>query len=332
MTRDDLRIVFMGTPEFAVASLDALVKKNFNIAGIITAPDRPAGRGQKLMSTAVKQYALKTGISPILQPVNLKDQGFLQELRALKPDLQIVVAFRMLPEAVWTLPAKGTINLHASLLPQYRGAAPINHVIMNGETETGVTTFFIRHDIDTGNILFQERVKIGSEETAGELHERLMKIGAELVVKTVRSIADSNYKEIRQYELADKFPELKTAPKINTEGCRIIWDSPAREIYNFIRGLSPYPAAWSEWTLRDNRKLTIKIYKTITEYNPVPDTEPQNYKPGMLLSDYNKSLKVVCRDGFISIKDLQLAGKKRMGIEEFLRGNRDIRELAISSQ
>jgi methionyl-tRNA formyltransferase len=324
--KDDLRIVFMGTPEFAVASLDALVKENFNIGGIITAPDKPAGRGQKVVSSAVKQYALKAGISAILQPINLKDQGFLEELRALKPDLQIVVAFRMLPEAVWTLPLKGTVNLHASLLPQYRGAAPINHVIMNGETETGVTTFFIRHEIDTGNILSQERVKIGSEETAGELHDRLMKIGAELVVKTVRSIEDANYKEIRQSELTDKFMELKTAPKITTEGCLINWDRPAAEIYNFIRGLSPYPTAWSEWTSKDNRKLTIKIYRS------VPETVIHNYKPGTLITDQKRSLKSACSDGFISITDLKLAGRKRMGIEEFLRGNQDILKLAISFQ
>lgn len=322
----------MGTPEFAVASLDALVKERLNIAGIITSPDKPAGRGQKLVSSAVKKYALKAGISPILQPVNLKDPGFLEELSALKPDLQIVVAFRMLPEAVWTLPLKGTINLHASLLPQYRGAAPINHVIMNGETETGVTTFFIRHEIDTGNILLQEKVKIGSDETAGELHDRLMKIGADLVVKTVRSIEDANYKEINQSELTGKLIELKTAPKITTEGCRINWDRPAEEIFNFIRGLSPYPVAWSEWTFKDNRKLTIKIYKSVPEYNSVPNPEHQNYKPGMLFTDCKRFLKAVCSDGFISITDLQLAGRKRMGIEEFLRGNRDILKLAISLQ
>jgi methionyl-tRNA formyltransferase len=327
--KDNLRIVFMGTPEFAVASLDALIRENFNIAGIITAPDKPAGRGQKLVSSAVKKYALKAGISPILQPANLKDPVFLEELRNLKPDLQIVVAFRMLPEAVWALPTKGTINLHASLLPQYRGAAPINHVIMNGETETGVTTFFIRHEIDTGNILFQERVKIGADETGGELHDRLMRAGAELVIKTVKSIIEANYKEIKQSELSGKFLELRTAPKITTEGCRINWDRPVADIYNFIRGLSPYPAAWAEWTLKDNPKLTLKIFKTVPEYNSVPDTEPQNYKSGMLLTDGKKFLKVVCMDGFISITDLQLTGKKRMGIEEFLRGNRDIRDLAI---
>ncbi len=321
--KDNLRIVFMGTPEFAVASLDALVRERFNIAGIITAPDKPAGRGQKVVSSSVKKYALKAGISPILQPDNLKDPGFLEDLRNLQPDLQVVVAFRMLPEAVWTLPGKGTINLHASLLPHYRGAAPVNHVIMNGETETGVTTFFIRHEIDTGNILFQERVKIGSDETAGELHNRLMKIGADLVVKTVKSIIDASYKEIIQSELTGNFVELKAAPKIGTEDCLINWDRPALEIYNFIRGLSPYPAAWSEWTLKDNRKLTIKIYRSI------PETETHNYRPGTLITDHEQFLKAACRDGFISITDLQLAGKKRMGIEEFLRGNRDIRDLAI---
>jgi len=313
----------MGTPEFAVASLDALVRERFNIAGIITAPDKPAGRGQKLVSSAVKKYALKAGISPILQPANLKDPGFLEELRNLKPDLQIVVAFRMLPEAVWALPSKGTINLHASLLPQYRGAAPINHVIMNGEPETGVTTFIIRHEIDTGNILFQERVKTGSDETAGELHDRLMKIGADLVVKTVKSITDASYKEIRQSELTGNFVELKTAPKITTADCLINWNRPVVKIYNFIRGLSPYPAAWSEWNLKDDRKLTIKIYGSI------PETKSHNYKPGTLITDQKQFLKVACNDGFLSITDLQLAGKNRMGIEEFLRGNRDIRDLSV---
>jgi methionyl-tRNA formyltransferase len=326
MTTDDFRIVFMGTPDFAVASLDALIKEKFNIAGVITAPDKPAGRGQKLISSAVKKYAVKSGISPILQPANLKDPAFLEGLRSLKPDLQVIVAFRMLPEAVWALPTHGTINLHASLLPQYRGAAPVNHVIINGEHETGVTTFFIRHEIDTGNILFQERIKIRDNETAGELHDRLMHAGAELVVKTVRSIIDGNYKETRQSELSGKFPELKTAPKITTEDCRIAWDKSVDEIYNFIRGLSPHPAAWSEWPLKNDRKFTAKIYNSVSE------AANHNYKPGTLVTDQKKFLKAACRDGFISITDLQLAGKKRMGIEEFLRGNRDIRDLAILLQ
>lgn len=315
----------MGSPEFAVASIDALIKDKFNIAGIITAPDKPAGRGQKLESSVVKKYAIKAGISPILQPPNLKDPGFLEELRSLKPDLQVVVAFRMLPEAVWSLPAHGTINLHASLLPQYRGAAPINHAIMNGETETGVTTFFIRHEIDTGNILFQEKVSIGENETAGELHDRLMKAGSVLVVKTVRSIFDGSYKEINQSGLMAKIQELKTAPKISSEDCRINWERPASEIFNFIRGLSPSPAAWYEWTQDNGQKLTIKIY------NSVYEKKVHSYKPGTLITDLKKFLKVVCYDGFICITDLQLAGKKRMGIEEFLRGNHDIRELAIFS-
>jgi methionyl-tRNA formyltransferase len=326
MTRDDLRIVFMGTPEFAVASLDALVKEKFNIAGIITSPDKPAGRGQKLESSAVKKYAVKAGISSILQPPNLKDPAFHEELRLLNPDLQVVVAFRMLPESIWALPKKGTINLHASLLPRYRGAAPVNHVIINGETETGVTTFFIRHEIDTGNILFQERVAIGDNETAGELHDRLMKTGAELVIKTVRSIIDGTYKETSQSDLTGRYQELITAPKITPEYCRINWERSAKELFNFIRGLSPHPAAWSEWTLKDNRKLTIKIY------NAFPETETHSYQPGTFITDQKQFLKVACRDGFISITDLQLAGKKRMGIGEFLRGNRDIRDLAVILQ
>ena len=306
----------MGTPEFSVPCLDELIKNNFNIAGIITAPDKPAGRGQKLISSAIKKYAIRTGLSPILQPVKLKDPAFLEKLHSLKPDLQVVVAFRMLPESVWALPEKGTINLHASLLPQYRGAAPINHVIINGETETGVTTFFIRHEIDTGNILFQERIKINDNETAGELHDRLMNTGATLVVKTVRNIMAGKYEETRQSELTGKFSELKTAPKITTEDCRIHWDKSAKMIYNFIRGLSPYPAAWSEWKQKDERKFNIKIY------NSVPEATIHNHKPGTLITDHKKFLKVACSDGFISITDLQLAGKRRMNVCEFLRGYR----------
>jgi methionyl-tRNA formyltransferase len=326
VAKEDFRIVFMGTPEFAVASLDALVREKYNIAGVITAPDKPAGRGQKIMSSAVKNWAVKTRLSPILQPANLKDPAFLEELRSLKPDLQVVVAFRMLPETVWSLPPRGTINLHASLLPQYRGAAPINHVIINGEKETGVTTFFIRHEIDTGNIILQEKVRIQDNETAGELHDRLMHTGAELVIKTVKSIIDGTCLETSQSELIGLDTELKPAPKITTEDCRINWNNSAGAIFNFIRGLSPYPAAWSEWIQRNGQQFSIKIYFSAVEILS------HHYKPGTLITDQKKFLKVACRDGFIHITDLQQSGKRRMGIIEFLRGHRNLKEFAVFIQ
>lgn len=324
MKKEDFRIVFMGTPEFAVASLDALLKENYNIAGIITSPDKPAGRGQKIMSSAVKKYAQDSSLSPILQPVNLKDEAFLEKLKTLKPDLQVVVAFRMLPEVVWSLPGCGTINLHASLLPQYRGAAPINRVIMNGEKETGVTTFFIRKEIDTGNILSQERLQVKDDETAGQLHDRLMHTGAVLVVKTVRSIMEGDYSETDQSELMAEDSVLKSAPKITAEDCRINWNNSARDIFNLIRGLSPFPAAWSEWTHENEQKICLKIYHSDIE------VLLHNHRPGTIFTDFKKILKVACRDGFIRIRDLQQAGKKRMGVEEFLRGNRKLREFAVS--
>ena len=324
MQKKNFRIVFMGTPEFAVASLDALLKENYNIAGVITSPDKPAGRGQKIMSSAVKKFALQSGLSPILQPVNLKDTSFLEKLKSLKPDLNVVVAFRMLPEVVWAMPGSGTINLHASLLPQYRGAAPINRVIMNGEKETGVTTFFIRHEIDTGNILFQNRLQVKDNETAGQLHDRLMQTGAALVVKTVRSIINGNYSLTDQSELITGDTVLKSAPKITTEDCRINWNCNAKDIYNLIRGLSPYPAAWSEWTFENEFKICLKIYFSEIELSP------HNYKPGTILSDHQKILKIACRDGFIRIRDLQQTGKKRMGVEDFLRGDRILREYSVS--
>jgi methionyl-tRNA formyltransferase len=310
MKKEKFRIVFMGTPEFAVASLDALLKENCNIAGVITAPDKPAGRGRKIMSSAVKKYALKARLTPILQPVNLKDPSFHDKLRLLKPDLQVVVAFRILPEAIWALPVHGTINLHASLLPHYRGAAPINHVIMNGEKETGVTTFFIRHDIDTGNILLQEKVPVNDDETAGQLHDRLMHIGAKLVVKTVRSIMKGNYSETSQSELTGKDTVLKSAPKIKSEDCQINWNNNALNIYNLIRGLSPHPGAWSEWTEKEGLRLFLKIYNSEIEM------QSHSFKPGILVSDHKTYLKVACKDGFIRIKDLQQAGRRRMRVEE----------------
>lgn len=299
-----MKIIFMGTPDFAVASLKALKDSGFDIAGVITAPDKPAGRGRKISESAVKQYAAAQGMK-ILQPVKLKDQEFIRELRELKADLQVVVAFRMLPEIVWNMPPKGTINLHASLLPQYRGAAPINWAIINGEKESGVTTFFLKQEIDTGDILFSEKVRINDDDTAGDLHDKLMKTGAGLLVKTVRAIGSNEYREISQPDSSD----LKTAPKIFKEDCRIDWDQPAEKIYNFIRGLSPYPTAY---TFLQDRSL--KIFHSETEITD-PGTRPGNY-----LSDNKKYLKFACADGFIHLLDVQLEGKKRMGIEEFLRG------------
>jgi len=301
-----MRIVFMGTPDFAVASLNALFEAGYEIAGVITAADKPAGRGQKLQESAVKKYAVEKGLI-ILQPLKLKDPEFIEELRALKADLQIVVAFRMLPEIVWNMPPKGTINLHASLLPQYRGAAPINHAIINGETESGATTFFLKHEIDTGDIIFSEKVGIAEDDSAGDLHDHLMEAGAGLLVKTVKAIEENNYKEQPQL-FSD---ELKHAPKIFKEFCEIDWNQPVKTIYNLIRGLSPYPTAFTSL----NGK-TIKIFKTTYE------AATPGINPGEFLTDGKTFLKFAARDGLISLLDVQYEGKKRMMVDEFLRGMR----------
>ena len=302
-----MRIIFMGTPAFAVASLEALIEAGANVVAVVTAPDKPAGRGQRLNESAVKQYAVIHNI-PVLQPEKLKNEDFLRELKSYQADLQVVVAFRMLPEVVWQMPAKGTINLHASLLPQYRGAAPINWAIINGEKESGVTTFFLKQEIDTGDILFVEKVSITDEVTAGEYHDRLMHKGAGLLVKTVKAIESGRYTEQPQGQLAEGIT-LKHAPKIYKDDCRVDWQQSADKIYNLIRGLSPYPAAFTEL----NGK-TLKIFKTTKE-----DTKP-NVQPGDYLTDNKTYLKFACADGCISLTDIQLEGKKRMGIEEFLRG------------
>jgi methionyl-tRNA formyltransferase len=303
-----MRIIFMGTPEFAVASLEALLEAGSQIVGVVTAPDKPAGRGQKLTESAVKQYAVDKGLK-VMQPVKLKDPQFLAELKALNADLQVVVAFRMLPEVVWQMPAKGTINLHASLLPQYRGAAPINWAIINGERESGVTTFFLKQEIDTGDILFVEKVTITDDTTAGEYHDRLMIKGAGLLVKTVKAIESSRYTEQPQEQLIEG-QELKHAPKIFKEDCRINWNQPVEKVHNHIRGLSPYPAAFTEL----NGK-TFKIYRSLKELASLPETETGTY-----LTDNKTFLKFACADGFIQVTDVQLEGKKRMSVEEFLRG------------
>lgn len=304
-----MRIVFMGTPQFAVTSLDELIKAGCDIVGVVTAPDKPAGRGKKLSQSAVKEYALAHGLK-VLQPEKLKDEKFLEELRALKADLQVVVAFRMLPEVVWNMPPRGTVNLHASLLPQYRGAAPINWVLINGEAESGVTTFFLKHDIDTGDLLFTEKVTLTGKETAGELHDRLMAKGAGLLVKTVKAIESGRYSEIPQSEFTAGI-ELKHAPKIFKEDGQINWNNPVRSIYNLIRGFSPVPGAFTQ--LNDK---TLKIYRA-----EIQEGEP-GILPGGFLSDNKTFLKFAAKDGFINVTDVQLEGKKRMGIEEFLRGVR----------
>ena len=299
----------MGTPEFAVASLDALVRAEFNIVGVVTALDKPAGRGMKLSESAVKKYAVEKGLR-ILQPEKLKNPSFLEELRSLHADVQAVVAFRMLPEVVWNMPPLGTINVHASFLPQYRGAAPINWTIINGEKETGVTTFKLQHEIDTGNILLQEKIKIGDDETAGELHDRMKIIGAELLVKTIKGLMDGMVKEISQSESVNpKFEILHHAPKIFTETCKIDWSKTVDEIYNLIRGLSPYPAAFTYL----NNKI-LKIYHAKKEF------EVNAFDNGSVHTDGKTFLKFACSDGFIHVTDIQLEGKKRINVEDFLRG------------
>jgi methionyl-tRNA formyltransferase len=302
-----MRIIFMGTPQFAVASLDALIKAGSDIVAVVTAPDKPAGRGQKVNQSAVKQYADANSIK-VLQPEKLKNPEFIQELEALQADLQVVVAFRMLPEVVWNMPPKGTINLHASLLPQYRGAAPINWAIINGEKESGVTTFFLKHDIDTGDILFTEKVTLTGTETAGDLHDRLMNKGAGLLVKTVKGIESGRYNEHPQEQLAEGI-ELKHAPKIFKTDCLVDFNRPVEQVYNLIRGLSPSPTAY---TLLNDKVL--KIYNANYEH-----AEP-GITVGSFTTDNKTHLKFAAKDGFISVTDVQLEGKKRMGIEEFLRG------------
>lgn len=303
-----MRIVFMGTPEFAVPCLDILIKNNYNVVGVVTVPDKPAGRGQQLSESAVKLYAKEKGLK-ILQPLKLKDPAFIAELRDLKPDLQIVVAFRMLPEEVWNMPPLGTYNLHASLLPRFRGAAPINWAIINGEKESGVTTFKLKHEIDTGNILFQEKVPISDTTTAGELHDMLMKVGSELILKSVKTI------ESGLYELKPQNDAVAVhAPKIFKETCKINWTDNVRSVYNLIRGLSPYPAAFTEFTDSKGTLTSLKLFKTeIEEGNK---GEPN----GLLLTDNKTFIKIAASGGYIQIKELQLQGKKRMTTEEFLRG------------
>jgi methionyl-tRNA formyltransferase len=319
-----LRIVFMGTPDFAVASLDALVKAGCNIVGVITAPDKPGGRGMTLQQSAVKKYAVENNLK-VLQPEKLKNPEFLAELKSLQADLQIVVAFRMLPEVVWNMPPMGTVNLHGSLLPQYRGAAPINWAVINGEKETGVTTFKLKHEIDTGDILMQESFPIGENDTAGDVHDKMKEIGAAVLVKTVKGLSDGTLKEIPQQNVSDGDPrnigtgprnigagsQTQHAPKINTETCRINWSQPVEAVFNMVRGLSPYPAAFTIV----NEKM-MKIYKVKKEIVFPKHTE------GDYETDGKTFLKFACTNGYLHLLEIQLEGKKKMSIEEFLRGFR----------
>ena len=303
----------MGTPDFAVSSLNKLYKAGYDIAGVITAPDKPAGRGMKLTKSAVKIYAEENGLK-VLQPEKLKNPEFIEELKNLKADVQVVVAFRMLPEIVWDMPPMGTINLHASLLPQYRGAAPINWAIINGEKETGVSTFKLLHEIDTGNILLQEKIAVEETDTAGTMHDKMMEIGADLLLKTIQELEKGNLEEIQQPSNINAKDALHHAPKIFTETCEINWADQVETIYNFIRGLSPYPAAF---TYLGDKKL--KIFQAEKElFNT---DSPSEIKP--YITDNKTYLKFRATDGFISLKDIQLQGKKRMTIEEFLRGWRE---------
>jgi methionyl-tRNA formyltransferase len=316
-----MKIVFMGTPGFAVPSLDIIFNSGYEISGVVTVPDKPVGRGQIIKFSPVKEYALKQNLK-ILQPVNLKDPEFKRELEALKPDLIVVVAFRMLPDIIWKMPPLGTFNLHASLLPQYRGAAPINWAIINGEKETGVTTFFINETIDTGRILFSEKLTIRDDETAGELHDRLMTAGANLVLKTVTAIQEENCHPISQDQDPKQTTELNPAPKIFKEDCKVDWNRNVSEVYNFIRGLSPYPAAFTNLFSAEGERLILKIFKAKPFGNNDESSEKIDLIPGTIMTDGRTHLNIVCNEGFISLEEVQLEGKRRMKTEEFLRGFR----------
>jgi len=311
MEKKDLRIVYMGTPDFAVESLRCLVEGGYHVVGVITMPDKPAGRGHKIQFSPVKQYALEHNL-PLLQPERLKDEAFVEALRAWKADLQIVVAFRMLPEVVWNMPRFGTFNLHASLLPQYRGAAPINWAVMNGETETGITTFFLKHEIDTGEVIQQVHVPIAETDDVGVVHDKLMLLGGKLVLETVEAILNGTVKSLPQEQMITG--ELKPAPKIFKETCRINWNRPLKNVYDFVRGLSPYPAAWTELRKPDGSVETVKVFQTAKV------EKPHQLPVGAVCTDGKTFLHVAVPDGFIAILSLQLPGKKRLAVDELLRG------------
>lgn len=313
MEKEDLKIVFLGTPDFAVESLRRIHEGGYNIVGVVTMPDKPAGRGHKLLQSPVKQYAVEHGLR-LMQPPNLKAEDFVEELRSLNADLFIVIAFRMLPEVVWSMPRLGTFNLHASLLPKYRGAAPINWAVINGDTETGVTTFFLKHEIDTGDIIRQERVEIRPEDNVGDVHDRLMILGADLTLDTIQHILNGDLKTISQDDLLQG-AEPTPAPKIFKDTCHIDWTSKAVSVHNLVRGLSPYPAAWTEIFDGDSEPLTAKIFETATiEYSGC-------LTPGKVTIESGR-MYVDCADARIEILSLQVAGKKRMPVADFLRGSR----------
>ena len=315
MKINSTRIVYMGSPGFAVRPLQKLLEAGCNVVGVITAPDRPAGRGKKIRHSAVKEFLIEQHPNiPVLQPENLKDPEFVKELQDLNPDLQVVVAFRMLPRVVWSIPTMGTFNLHASLLPQYRGAAPINHAIINGERETGVTTFLIDEQIDTGNILLQEKIDIGEQETAGDLHDKLMDSGAELVLETVRRLSEGKLEAKSQDVYTDPNVSLKKAPKIFKEDCRIRWDLPGRDVSNLIRGLSPYPGAFTFLSRGEEEALLCKIFSATFEAQPHQDP------PGTIYTDGKRKLEVATKDGIINVLSIQLEGKRKMDIRDFLAG------------
>lgn len=316
MEKKDLRIVYMGTPDFAVESLKRLVEGGYNVVGVITMPDKPMGRhGSVLQPSPVKEYAVSQGLR-VLQPEKLKEGTFVEELRSLQADLQIVVAFRMLPEVVWNMPRLGTFNLHASLLPQYRGAAPINWAVINGDTETGITTFFLKHEIDTGEIIQQVRVPIADTDNVEIVHEKLMRLGGDLVLETVNAILDGSVKPIPQEDLIQQETDLRPAPKIFKETCRIDWNKGVKQIYDFIRGLSPYPAAWTELCMADGNRQILKIYEAEKVF------VSHEMKTGDIRTDMKTYFQIAVKDGFINVLTLQLAGKKRMCVADFLRGYR----------
>lgn len=323
MKKEDLRIVYMGTPDFAVESLRALVEGGYNVVGVITMPDKPVGRhGSVLQASPVKQYAVSKGL-PVLQPVKLKDEAFLSELRALEADLQIVVAFRMLPEVVWNMPRLGTFNLHASLLPQYRGAAPINWAVINGDTKTGVTTFFLTHEIDTGKIIRQKHLPIADTDDVGTVHDSLMTMGAGLVLETVDLLLEGKTDAIPQEEFYQDSVELRPAPKIFKETCRIDWHQPLKKIYDFIRGLSPYPAAWTEIISPEGVPTVLKVYQA--EKHPAT----HNLPVGTICTDKKSYVDIAVEGGYLRLLSLQLAGKKRLSITEFLNGFKQIGEYTV---
>jgi len=317
MNIKDFRIVYMGTPDFAVEPLKLLVENNYNIVGVVTNPDKPAGRGQKIQESAVKIYA-KSKELKILQTQKFRDEAFLNDLKSLNADLQIVVAFKMLPELVWDMPKIGTFNLHASLLPQYRGAAPINWAIINGDDKTGVSTFFLKHEVDTGNIIFQEEIEINENDTAGIVHDKLMHKGSQLVLKTVNAIINNNFPQINQNDINLSESDIKHAPKIFKNDCKIDWQKDLNSIHNLIRGLSPYPAAWTEIKKQEEKSVQLKIFKTEKEINE------HNTLFGTIISDNKTYLKVAVKNGYINITELQLAGKKRMAVTDFLKGFQNI--------